>query len=233
MPGPCTLHPLSCPPTAMTVPMGRCPSSSSSTPSACPPTASVGRASSSCSPIASIRLRTLTTRRSIPSGCRPTTSSGAPARRCALCRPSSGPGMRGCRPGGDGSAATTSPSASNWRAAIRCPSSRSQYEALAGLLADLCARFPIAGITGHSDIAPGRKTDPGPWFSWGYLRRLLADAGHGEVARQARTEGRRRADDAADALAFSSHGAAWLRGNGGFRKAARRLALRRDARRSV
>lgn len=59
-----------------------------------------------------------------------------------------------------------------------------QYQALADLLAELCARFPIAGIAGHSDIAPGRKTDPGPWFSWGHLRRLLADAGHGEVGQR-------------------------------------------------
>lgn len=52
-----------------------------------------------------------------------------------------------------------------------------QYEALADLLAGLCERFPIEGITGHSDIAPGRKTDPGPFFSWGLLRRVLVRRG--------------------------------------------------------
>ncbi|NML26044.1 1,6-anhydro-N-acetylmuramyl-L-alanine amidase AmpD [Zoogloea dura] len=53
-----------------------------------------------------------------------------------------------------------------------------QYEVLAALLADLCERFPIEGITGHSDIAPGRKTDPGPMFAWGRLKRIL-EARHG------------------------------------------------------
>lgn len=30
------------------------------------------------------------------------------------------------------------------------------------------------GLCGHSDIAPGRKTDPGPFFDWGRLDDLLA-----------------------------------------------------------
>lgn len=48
-----------------------------------------------------------------------------------------------------------------------------QYQALAVLVTDLLARFPIADVVGHSDIAPGRKTDPGPSFDWERLRELL------------------------------------------------------------
>ena len=49
-----------------------------------------------------------------------------------------------------------------------------QYACLASLLRDLHKRYPITDIVGHADIAPGRKTDPGPAFDWGYLRELLA-----------------------------------------------------------
>jgi AmpD protein len=49
-----------------------------------------------------------------------------------------------------------------------------QYTMLARLVKALVRRYPIESIVGHSDIAPGRKTDPGPAFDWPRLRRLLA-----------------------------------------------------------
>ena len=46
------------------------------------------------------------------------------------------------------------------------PFAAEQYRALWRLLAALRRRYPITAIAGHSDIAPGRKTDPGPHFDW-------------------------------------------------------------------
>ncbi len=54
------------------------------------------------------------------------------------------------------------------------PYAAAQYTMLARLLKALARRYPIADVVGHSDIAPGRKTDPGPSFDWERLRRLLA-----------------------------------------------------------
>lgn len=47
-----------------------------------------------------------------------------------------------------------------------------QYLSLAGLSAALIKRYPLTHISGHSDIAPGRKTDPGPFFEWSRLSAL-------------------------------------------------------------
>jgi len=41
-----------------------------------------------------------------------------------------------------------------------------QYQTLNKLVASLKRNYPIQAIVGHSDIAPDRKTDPGPYFDW-------------------------------------------------------------------
>ena len=51
------------------------------------------------------------------------------------------------------------------------PFEPSQYATLHALTDALLARYPIAAIAGHSEIAPGRKTDPGPFFDWSALMR--------------------------------------------------------------
>jgi AmpD protein len=53
------------------------------------------------------------------------------------------------------------------------PYTDAQYAALARLVAAIRARYPIEAVVGHSDIAPGRKTDPGPAFDWPRLRRAI------------------------------------------------------------
>ena len=70
---------------------------------------------------------------------------------------------------------------SSWRGRERCndfsvgvelegtddgPFTGAQYARLARLVAALRARHPLRDIAAHSDIAPGRKTDPGPRFDW-------------------------------------------------------------------
>jgi AmpD protein len=53
------------------------------------------------------------------------------------------------------------------------PYGAAQYRVLARLTRALRRRYPIGEVVGHEDIAPGRKTDPGPAFDWTRFRALL------------------------------------------------------------
>lgn len=46
------------------------------------------------------------------------------------------------------------------------PFTAAQYSRLEALIRQLRTRYPLTHIVGHADIAPGRKTDPGPYFDW-------------------------------------------------------------------
>ncbi|MFC0140079.1 1,6-anhydro-N-acetylmuramyl-L-alanine amidase AmpD [Erwinia mallotivora] len=66
------------------------------------------------------------------------------------------------------------------------PYTDAQYQTLEKI-ARLLARhypLPVGNITGHSDIAPGRKSDPGPAFDWVRLRSALDETGDGSPQEQ-------------------------------------------------
>jgi AmpD protein len=51
-----------------------------------------------------------------------------------------------------------------------------QYRSLVSLLRTLQQQFPLRDIAAHSEVAPGRKTDPGPRFDWARLLSSLLHA---------------------------------------------------------
>jgi AmpD protein len=74
--------------------------------------------------------------------------------------------------------------ASSWRGRSRCndfslgvelegseeePFAPVQYSTLVALVRALRAALPLRDIAAHSEVAPGRKTDPGPHFDWARL----------------------------------------------------------------
>jgi len=64
------------------------------------------------------------------------------------------------------------------------PYTEEQYQQLVALTMSLLATYPHFNrrrIVGHEQIAPGRKTDPGPAFSWTYFETLLTLATEPEV----------------------------------------------------
>ena len=55
-----------------------------------------------------------------------------------------------------------------------------QYEILAQVVSAIYHAYPKTRrhLTGHSDIAPNRKTDPGDYFEWARLRKMVAKNSH-------------------------------------------------------
>ncbi|HET9653295.1 MAG TPA: 1,6-anhydro-N-acetylmuramyl-L-alanine amidase AmpD [Usitatibacter sp.] len=79
--------------------------------------------------------------------------------------------------------------ASRWKGRERCndfsigvelegaddvPFAEPQYDTLVALTRAIFERYGELDIAGHSDVAPGRKTDPGPFFDWARYRSDLA-----------------------------------------------------------
>ena len=65
------------------------------------------------------------------------------------------------------------------------PYTDAQYQTLSALAEALLASYPTLSaehIVGHSDVAPGRKTDPGPSFDWARFRAQLANRTPGAKA---------------------------------------------------
>ncbi len=56
------------------------------------------------------------------------------------------------------------------------PFTEAQYQVLAQVIAAVYRAYPKTHrhLTGHSDIAPSRKTDPGDYFEWARLREMVS-----------------------------------------------------------
>ncbi len=78
--------------------------------------------------------------------------------------------------------------ASSWRGRDRCndfsvgielegsdevPYADPQYAVLGALITAVSRAYPVEDVVGHADVAPDRKTDPGPSFDWSRLPALI------------------------------------------------------------
>ncbi|HHM05843.1 MAG TPA: 1,6-anhydro-N-acetylmuramyl-L-alanine amidase AmpD [Gammaproteobacteria bacterium] len=62
------------------------------------------------------------------------------------------------------------------------PFDERQYPALAEVTLAIMRAYPRitpTRIVGHADIAPGRKSDPGPFFDWARYRAMIVARSHG------------------------------------------------------
>lgn len=62
------------------------------------------------------------------------------------------------------------------------PFQRRQYHVLAALTVALAARYGLSQVRGHEHIAPGRKTDPGPFFDWHFYQECWLETLRGQPA---------------------------------------------------
>jgi N-acetylmuramoyl-L-alanine amidase len=85
-----------------------------------------------------------------------------------------------------------------------CPFPQAQMDAIASLCRDILTRHDIAPhhVLGHSDVAPGRKIDPGELFPW----RELAAEGIGLWPAPLREDFEKAVDDESIRAALTAYG---------------------------